>query len=206
MAVTEESGLFDTGTFDNAQFDTVNTTSQAGIFSTLTTSFEFLNTSTVNVFSDLGREIQQDLASFTSVFSTVDAQRQILRTPTSFLNAFTQTDFKLGKKITSTVQAFSNSDSTISVFRDISSNVNLFSQIKILPELKVSSNVSVFSKVNVFREFNRTVSSFTSVFTKAFLEITPRDTSISSAVDKAQSKVVDIKKDVSKTLSGDINK
>jgi hypothetical protein len=65
MTTTEEQGLFDTGTFDNAQFDTIEQPSTVSVFSqeTRVINLNRTLTSTVNVFSDLGKEIRRNLAS-----------------------------------------------------------------------------------------------------------------------------------------------
>lgn len=207
MTATEKSGIFDTGTFDNAQFDTVNQPSSATVNSTETTTFNLGVSSFSFVFSDLGREIQRDLTSFAGVIdSTVDSQLQKFKTIKSSLTVFSENDFRLGKKAVSTVQAFSNTDSTVNIVREISSTIKSISQERIIFELKNKSQILVDSTPNFFVEYNRAVSSFVSVFAKAFQEISPRDTNLNIDIDKVKQKTVDIKKKTEKTLSGDINK
>lgn len=207
MAATENSGVFGTGTFDNARFDTINQPSNIGVFSSLDNRFNLSVSSFAFVFSDLGKEIQRDLTSFVGLInSNVDAQKQILRTIDSFTTVFSTSDFRLGKKVISTINAFSKTDSTINVFRDLSSNINIVGKTRQIYKLSTISTIRISSLNKYYVTFNRSASSFIQTFSKAFIEITPRDTSIRSALSKAQSKISSIKKQSQKTLSGDINK
>lgn len=167
MTVTEKSGVFDTGTFDNARFDTVNQPSKASIQSVNSQTFNLTVSSFTYLFSDLGREITQDLNSYLQVNSVSTGQLQMLKTASSYIQVFNQADFRLGKKVVSTVQAFSTVDRTASLFRELTSYANVFSREKILPEFKVSNNVQAFSTVEFDRIFEKSVKSTINVFSRA---------------------------------------
>lgn len=158
MAANEDSGVFDVGTFGNAQFDTIEQPSTVSVFSQETRIINVTKIvdSTVNVFSDLGREIQRDLASFVgTVQSTVNVQRQILREINSFTSVFSISDFRIGKKVISTIKAASKTDITASLFRNPASTIKVNSQIRIIFELVKKSTVKVASENNFTRIFNR---------------------------------------------------
>lgn len=206
---TEDSGQFGIGTFDNAQFDTIEQPSTVNVFSTETVSKTLNKTiqSTVNVFSDLGREIQRDLTSFIgTIQSTVDAQKQILRVGSSFATVFSQSDFRLGKKVISTIKSVSQTDRTASLFRNPVSTVKAVSKPRIIFELVTKSKIKVVSQNNFFQIFNRQVTSFVKSVSQAFQELSLRDANISSAINKAQNISSSIKTKTEKTLNGDINK
>lgn len=168
MAATEDSGVFDVGTFDNAEFDTIEQPSTVNIFSRDNSTFDLSVSSTVNVFSDFGREITRDLTSFVdNIDSSVEAQRQILRRATSLVSVFSQSDFRLGKKVISTINVQSEITRQISITRVQTSTVNVASQIRTIYELITSSSIKSVSNVEYDRIYNRAVNSTLTVLSSA---------------------------------------
>jgi len=168
MAATEDSGVFDIGTFDNAQFDTIEQPSSLNIFSTENSTFNLGVSSFVFAFSDLGREIQRDLSSFVGLIdSTVDARLQKFKGVSSFAQVFSNSDFTLGKKVISTISVFSQADSTIDVIRETASNIFVNSRNNVIFTLRTASNILVNSVNEYERIFNRAVDSSLTVFSNA---------------------------------------
>lgn len=186
---TEDSGQFGIGTFDNAEFDTIEQPSTVNVSSNETRIINLTNNvaSTVNVFSDLGKEIRRDLISFVgTVQSEVDAQKQILRKTLSNITVFSTSDFRLGKKVISSLNVFSTTDRTGSFLRNPFSNIKSISKTRIIFELTNISNINVFTTNSFERIFNR--------FTQSSLKVQSKIKDIlRSAPDLSPPFFVDVK-------------
>jgi len=189
----ERDGVFDVGTFDNARFDSVYATSNAGLFSASRVKALLKPQSFLSAYSSNSKvlSLRRSVSSYANVFSSSDRVIAFDRSASSnvgtVFSEISSVVKRFGVSVSSYAAAYSNNSRAFALDRAATSFANVYSSNSRVANYvrQVSSFASAYSNNSRVVTYARSASSHVSMFSANKLTVKLKPSSFVGTVQSA---------------------